>query len=279
MPDFNKTSEGLDQRVAKAREEIIAAKRELLKGDDLFDARTEEELDVLILSDKDAIFRIEAESLFRAMVVGIKSVGNLGQQMLLAMWRARDGKYFMAMDESASVHDALRGQVGDNTDLQYVKAMLQVVEVFYDENEVKRDKESIFEYVARREEAGDPVKSEDGRCLTLKLADDEFTVNLISSHGMISKLKENAWHFSHKLKTDEERDTLLAAIGSGKSREYVKAVKADQKRTSAPVHIKVIEKEKDGKMHIEFKTTKFEMEPREWKRMKKKLEGILEIEL
>lgn len=137
-----------------------------------------------------------------------KLQGNVGQVMLAGMFMQYQNQTFRT-DECDTLEEWAETQMGDEVDLWYMKSLAKVVE-------------TIFAYVHKREKAENPVLDAD--------TNTPITVDmLISTPGLVSKLKENADWFS-KQESDEKRDELISDIAT-KPRSKINATKAKQQKS------------------------------------------------
>lgn len=127
---------------------------------------------------------------------------RVGQVMLATLWEMHVNHDFELVYEAADAREYVEDTRTQYRDYYYARSLAQVVDL-------------TLTYVEARKIAGKPVMDPETNI--------EITVEmLIGVPGTISKLKEQAFYING-LEKDEDKDALIAAIGTGQSRTKVES--------------------------------------------------------
>lgn len=212
------------------------------------------------LGDEEVQTRLRAQATFRAVVKAFKSATGVGQMALVALWNASQDKLHLFIEESESIWDAIQHELeGADVDRNYIKAMCLIID------------RGMFDFIHTRELQGNPVKVGE-KSLTMQHESDTEFINPLSSPGMIGKFKDNSALFATL--SDDEKAQFIATIFT-QSRANIKLAKAAIKGDDFHFSVKVKEVSGD-KVEVTF-PGKVVLDAKQFRRLKSKLKGILEI--
>lgn len=260
----------MNKQIEIARQAYLQSKRDKyleVKGAEPTD---EELFDWMEMDNEQVKLRVEGEVYALALANMGKISTEIGRVMLMTIWEVwKNGLHLHTGEDEKMEGWAVNHLKGYDVDIDYMKAMARVVDC-------------IFVWYHQYIKDNNPL-GVDGKLIFIEDQDeDDDNIALITTKGLISKLKENAYYFS-TLENRSDKESFLKLIASA-PRSKIQAEKAlsknkDRKIKSNGVKFKLTKQDEGDKIKITIPQQELSLTPSQAKAFLERFRNHIDVDI